>query len=212
VLPASYAAPAAIVLVIGGLLACFAGYRLFRIVLGLYGFILGAAITTSALGNATTFSLVLAAVVGGIVGAVLMISAYFIGVALVGALLASVVLSAGWHLVAKGDPPTIVLVIVAVLGALLALSVVRYVVVFGTALAGSWTAIVGAVAFMNGRGPAAAGRSASLSDLWVIYPNDPTLHRWWITIGWLVLALAGAAVQLSTTTKMAGVKRPRSKP
>src|ERR1700730_6747247 len=46
-LPAAYTTPAAVVLVVGGLLSCFAGYRLFRVVLGLYGFILGAAITTS---------------------------------------------------------------------------------------------------------------------------------------------------------------------
>ena len=33
-LPPSYELPAAILLVLGGALSCFAGYRLFRIVLG----------------------------------------------------------------------------------------------------------------------------------------------------------------------------------
>ena len=37
-LPATFQTPAAIILVLGGLLACFAGYRLFRIVLAIYGF------------------------------------------------------------------------------------------------------------------------------------------------------------------------------
>ena len=41
-LPQSYGLPAAIGLVLGGAVACFAGYRLFRIVLAIYGFILGA--------------------------------------------------------------------------------------------------------------------------------------------------------------------------
>jgi len=36
-LPAAYATPAAVILLVGGLLACFAGYRLFRFVLGVYG-------------------------------------------------------------------------------------------------------------------------------------------------------------------------------
>ena len=40
VLPATYQLPAAGILVLGGLLACFAGYRLFRVVLGVYGFII----------------------------------------------------------------------------------------------------------------------------------------------------------------------------
>ena len=50
-LPASYAAPTAAILAVGGLLACFAGYRLFRLVLGIYGFILGAMVTTSFMGT-----------------------------------------------------------------------------------------------------------------------------------------------------------------
>jgi hypothetical protein len=98
-LPAPYATPAAVILVIGGLLACFAGYRLFRLVLGLYGFIFGAAITTSIWGAANPFSLVVAAVVGGLLGAVLMIAAYFVGVGLVGAGLAALALTSGWHAV-----------------------------------------------------------------------------------------------------------------
>ena len=41
-LPHSYELPAALVLVAAGALACFAGYRLFRLVLAIFGFILGA--------------------------------------------------------------------------------------------------------------------------------------------------------------------------
>src|SRR5207249_350173 len=140
-LPASYAAPVAVILIVGGLLACFAGYRLFRVVLGIYGFILGAAITTSMMGASNAFALIVAAIVGGLIGAVLFVAAYFIGVGLVGGLLSALVLNAGWHAIGHRDPPTAALVVVAVLGALAALSVVRYVVVFSTALTGSWTAI-----------------------------------------------------------------------
>ena len=39
-LPASFQTPAAIILVLGGLLSCFAGYRVFRVVLGFFGFVL----------------------------------------------------------------------------------------------------------------------------------------------------------------------------
>ena len=144
-LPARYAAPAALVLTVGGLISCFAGYRLFRVVLGLYGFFLGAMLTTSTMGTSNMWYLVLAAVVGGLIGALLMVAAYFIGVGLIGAGLAALALNALWRVVGGGDPPTLVLVLVCVLGALAALSVVRYVVVFGTAIAGAWTTIVGVV-------------------------------------------------------------------
>ena len=40
-LPLSVQVPASVVLLAGGLMACFGGYRLFRFVLGVYGFIVG---------------------------------------------------------------------------------------------------------------------------------------------------------------------------
>ena len=189
----------------GGLLACFAGYRLFRLVLGLFGFLLGAMITTSIYGESSTWTLVVAAIVGGLVGAVLMITAYFVGVGLVGAGLAALALHLGWRLIG-GDPPTVVLVIVCVVGALGALSVARYVVVFGTALAGSWTMIVGAAAMMGDKVALAA---ASARDVWVVYPLDPLPGRWWVVPVWALTALAGVVVQLATTTKTARRKAPK---
>ena len=46
-LPQAYGLPVAILLVLGGTLACFTGYRLLRTVLGIYGFILGAMLASS---------------------------------------------------------------------------------------------------------------------------------------------------------------------
>ena len=206
-LPAAYTTPAAVVLVVGGLLSCFAGYRLFRVVLGLYGFILGAAITTSVWGASGTIALVVAAVVGGIVGALLMIAAYFVGVGLIGAGLASLALDSGWHAVRHADPPTVVLVVVAVLGALAALSIVRYVVVFGTALGGSWTTVLGSLALAGERVPG----HAAPANVWVLYPLGPPPTQWWIYVAWFVLALLGAIVQLATTTRLGGAKKAAPK-
>jgi hypothetical protein len=203
-LPATYATPAAAVLALGGLLACFAGYRLFRFVLGMYGLIAGAMITSTLVGASSTWTLVLAAAVGGILGALLMIAAYFVGVGLIGAGLAALVINLGWRFIG-GEPPTLVLVIGCVLGALGALSVVRYVVVTGTAIVGAWTLIVGVVALM---GDPDALRAASAGDVWVFYPLDPIPDRWWYTVLWVALSVIGIVVQLATTGKGAGRKRP----
>jgi hypothetical protein len=197
-LPAAYATPAAVVLALGGLLACFAGYRLFRLVLGIYGFLLGAFIATSIVGTASTWALVVAALAGGVAGALLMLVAYFTGVGLVGAGLAAVALNVGWRLVG-GDPPTWLLVIVCVLGALGALSIARMVVIFGTSLAGAWTLMLGAMALM-GDGTALA--AALDGDVWILYPLDPAAQgRWWPTIIWLLIAFAGIIVQLATSRR-----------
>lgn len=202
-LPAAYATPTAAVLAVGGLLACFAGYRLFRVVLGLYGFILGAFLTTQAMPMSNTWALVVAAVAGGLLGAVLMIVAYFTGVGLVGAGLAALAMNVIWRFVG-GQPPTWLLVVVCVVGALAALSVVRYVVVFGTAIAGAWTLIVGGLALLGDPG---ALRAASAGDVWILYPLDPLPSRWWHTLLWVGLSIAGVVVQLATTKKSAPARR-----
>lgn len=211
-LPAPYATPAAAVLALGGLLACFAGFRLFRLVLGVYGFIAGAFFTTHTImaPSAGTWALTVAAIVGGLVGAVLMVGAYFIGVGLVGAGLAAVVVNLGWRVVG-GEPPTWVLVGACVLGALGALSVARYVVILGTATAGAWTLIVGSLALM---GDKAAMDATSAGNVWVFYPLDPMPARWWYTVLWVVILVLGVVVQLSTSSKSGkskGRKRAKGK-
>src|SRR4051812_5887414 len=115
-LPAAYATPAAVIFVIGGLMACFAGYRLFRVVLGVYGFIFGAATVTTMVGGAASpFTLALAGLAGGVCGALLMVAAYFVGVGLIGAGLALLALNGVWHVALHTDPPVLATVIVAVL-------------------------------------------------------------------------------------------------
>jgi hypothetical protein len=206
-LPAQYATPTAAVLVLGGLLACFAGYRLFRFVLGLYGFILGAVITTQMMGTSSTWALIVAAVAGGVVGALLMVVAYFMGVGLVGAGLAALAINVVWRFIG-GQPPTWLLVVVCVVGALTALSVMRFVVVFGTAIAGAWTLIVGGLALMGDR---AALHAASAGDVWILYPLDPLPSRWWHTALWVGLSVAGVVVQLATTKAGGTRKKAKSK-
>ena len=84
-LPASFQTPAAIILLLGGLLSCFAGYRVFRVVLGFFGFVLGALLASSLMGTEQTMYMIVAALVGGIIGSLILVGAYFVGVALIGA-------------------------------------------------------------------------------------------------------------------------------
>lgn len=204
-LPASYATGTAVLLAVGGLLACFAGFRLFRFVLGLYGFLFGAFIATSVMGSSNMWALAVAALAGGVLGALLMVAAYFMGVGLVGAGLAALAMNVIWRFIG-GDPPTWLLVIACVVGALAALSVVRWVVIVGTAIAGSWTMIVGGLALM---GDPAAMRAAADGDVWVLYPLGQTGDQIWQIALWFGLTVAGVLVQTAITGK--GGRRKRAK-
>jgi hypothetical protein len=190
-LPVTFQIPAAIFLVLGGAVACFAGYRFFRVVLGLYGFVLGALLATTVAGAGSTSSLLMWAVVGGLAGALVLNLAYFFGVVLVGAALGAMAVTLVWSR-ASGDPHVLIVVAFAVVGALAAMWLQRYVVVTGTAFGGAWTLLVGVLALMGDT----AAQAATVSDVWVVYPLDPAPGRRWLPAVWLVLGVVGMFVQL----------------
>ena len=196
-LPASFQTPAALVLLVGGLISCFAGYRVFRIVLGIYGFILGALLASSAMGTEHTMWMVLAALAGGIVGALILIAAYFVGVALLGAGIGALACSLIWAALGR-EPHAIVVIVFAVAGALAALALQRYVIVGATAFGGAWTTMVGALALAGNR---MALDAAAHNDVWLAYPMNPAPGQRWVVAAWLALGLVGAVVQLGVTAK-----------
>ena len=165
-------------LVLSGLLACFAGYRLFRVVLAIYGFILGAAIASSIMGPGESTAMIVGAVVGGLAGALLLNLAYFVGVALIGAAAGALLLHGLWARFAHGDPHVgLVVVVCAVLGAVIATNLQRWVIILATAFGGAWTLIVGASALMGDR---AAKVAAATKDVWVFYPMNLEPGRRWL--------------------------------
>ena len=196
-MPTTYHLPAALILLAGGLLACFAGYRLFRLVLGIYGFILGALFAGSLVSPGTTTTLIVA-LVGGILGAVALTLGYFLGVALVGGGLGALVAHTVWAQQGWGNPHALPLLAFGIGGAVLALVFQRYVIILGTAVGGAWTALVGGLAML---GDPAAADVANTPHIWTLYPLNPSLARPWFTAAWLALAVIGVVAQLRGGTK-----------
>jgi hypothetical protein len=198
-LPHSYELPAAILLVLGGALSCFAGYRLFKIVLGIYGFVLGAMLASSTMGVTNSTGMIVASLVGGVCGALLLMFAYFVGIALVGAGLGALVAHVAWSTLGRsGDPPAVAVVVLSVMGSIGAMFLQRYVIVVATAFGGAWTVIVGGLAVAGDRG---AARAATAGDVWILYPLSPAPGQKWVPVAWVALGLIGTAVQLVTTAR-----------
>jgi hypothetical protein len=195
-LPASFQTPAAIVLLLGGLLACFAGYRVFRIVLAIYGFILGALLASSFMGTEQTLWMILAWVGGGIAGALILLVAYFAGVALLGAGIGAAAAHMIWAAF-KSEPAVLVLILFSIAGALGALALQRYVIIIATAFGGAQTALVGAAALL---GDSSAAQAASRA-VYRVYPLDPMPNTYWDATAALVLGAVGVLVQLAVTAK-----------
>jgi Domain of unknown function (DUF4203) len=207
--PAPYQLPYAALLLAAGVVSCFFGYRLFRTVLAIFGFIFGGMIASSVFGISDTSMMVAAWLVGGLIGALILIVAYFVGVALTGAALgaavAHILFSTGGR-----DPRVIVVVLFAIAGAIAATYLQRYFIIVGTAFGGAWTMIVGAMALVGDR---TAMRAATGGDVWVAYPLNPAPGQQWVLYVWLLLGLIGAGVQLGITGGEKGrvVKRRKKK-
>ncbi|BCS31888.1 hypothetical protein TBR22_A10910 [Luteitalea sp. TBR-22] len=195
-LPETLHVPAAVLFLVGGVLSCFLGQRTFRIVLGLYGFVIGVLAAGSIVGPADTTRDILILLAGGVGGALALVLAYFIGVALVGAAMAALVV----HAIAAQlgmEPPAVVVIACTIVGALAALSLQRYVIVFGTAFGGAWLLVMGALGLwhresVTGLGSAATG--------WQAYPLRPAPGEHWVLVLWVALAIAGLVAQFRLST------------
>jgi len=206
-LPASYQLPAAAVLLIGGVVACFFGYRFFRIVLALGGFIVGALLASSIMAASNPTGMVIAAGVGGLIGAAILFTAYFIGVTLLGAGLGAVV--ANLAFAATGSQPhLLVVVLCSIAGAAAATYLQRWFIIVGTAFGGAWTMLVGVLAMLGDKKAMAA---AATGDVWVVYPLNPAPGQAWVFWAWAVLGMAGMAVQLGWTGGETGRASKRSR-
>jgi len=207
-LPASYQLPAAVVLLLGGIVTCFFGYRFFRLVLAIAGFVLGALAASSVFGPSDTLGMVGAALVGGLTGALVLIGAYFVGVALVGAALGSV--AAHVLFAASGaDPHFIAILFAAVMGAVASMYLQRYVLIVGTGFGGALMLLHGGLALAGARLP---GMPPVGDSVWLPYPLDPAPGQPWVPVAWLVLGAVGAGVQLGWTGGEKGrVRRGRKK-
>lgn len=195
-IPATFQTPAAVVLLLGGLLACFAGYRVFRIVLAIYGFILGALLASSFMGTEQTLWMIATWIAGGLAGALILLVAYFAGVALLGAGIGAAAAHLIWAAF-KAEPALLVLILFSITGALAALALQRYVIIIATAFGGAQTALVGAAALIGDAGAAQAATRA----IYRVYPLDPMPNTYWDTTAALVLGAVGVLVQLAVTAK-----------
>ena len=182
---------AAIILLAGGLAACFLGYRLFRWLLVLYGFAGGAYVTSLFVGTLSPWVAALVVIVGGLAGAAVLLVLYLAAVAVAGAAVGVLVLNLAWS-PPSGEPQAWMVILACLVGASIAVVLQRYVIILGTAFGGSWTALVGALALVGHPG----ARAVTGGDPWQMYPFGPARGQVAFAIGWLSLGLLAALWQL----------------
>lgn len=187
-----------LILILGGLVMCFRGRALFRVLLPMMGFCVFA-LTTMAFARpyaeGDLVSLVSVGLVGGALGAALLMAAYLYGLFLVGA-------AFGGHMGALlahrygYDPGTAVL-LAGVLGGLAAVAAERLLITLATSLWGAMLAISG---FLLITGKLPVDRLLDPSALLTL--GQRADHA---PLAWLLLALGGVVFQSRPEKKAAVV-------
>ena len=119
--------------------------------------------------------MIIAAVVGGVIGALLFTFAYYVCIGLIGAGMGAFLLHVIWDYAKHTEPTTVAVIIASVAGAVIAMALQRYVIIVSTSFSGAWTMIVGGLALAGNRD---AERAAAAGDVWILYPFTPAPGRW----------------------------------
>jgi uncharacterized protein DUF4203 len=191
-----------------GLLICFLGYRLLKLTLGVMGFIIGATGGWAAglsLAQSNNGIALLCAVIGGVIGAVLCIWLFFLGIFLLGASAGTIVATALFHAAGNQPQPILVLVLAVVFG-LIALVLQKLMIIVSTAFSGSYLVIAGLSHLLAG--------GQNVSPLWFdqLQHGSTGILGYVALVFWLVLALAGGSFQYKGRRRREEATRNESRP
>ena len=203
-LPVAFQLPAGVVLLVVGLLACFAGYRLFRAVLTIYGFILGALFASSLVAPSNAPAMLIALGRRRARGRARALRRLLRrrDAGRRGAWRPAVARRSGSS-GARTEPGWPVVLLFAVVGAAAGVYAQRVVVILATAFGGAQTAVAGVVALLAQPGAAQAWRGRRVDRP----PGARSGRPAWPFLAWLALGVAGALVQLRS-----GRRRPSRRP
>lgn len=176
----------AVFLILFGAVNCFFGKRIFKVMLGIWGFlIVGGIAGTVAFGmsEGNTTTVIAAGVVGGIVGCLVMLLIYKVGLFILGAGLGVLV---GMAIsTATGNPPQpAVFLVLTIAGGILAIIFEKLMIVINTSFGGAYSVVIGISYFLTGNFP----RPAELTE-------TPSQYIYTAVGIWILLGLFGIATQ-----------------
>jgi hypothetical protein len=197
-----YAKFSALLVIVAGLLTCFWGYRILKISLGIVGFITGAfggwQIGLSLANNSTGIALG-CALFGGLLGIVLCVWIYFLGIFFLGATAGTIVAAACSSGIGHQMQPLIFIVLPIAFG-VVALLVQKFMIILSTAFTGSYLITAGIWSFVIG--------DPNSARVW-LYPaqNVSGGSLGYGALGlWALVALLGIGTQVRASRKKVGVE------
>lgn len=187
----------ALLVILAGILTCFWGYRILKLSLGVLGFFAGAyagwelglSLAHPSTGVALGFALI-----GGLIGAVLYVWLFFLGIFLLGATAGSIVAAAFFSGTGHQVQPIVFFVISIIFG-VLALVAQKFMIIISTAFSGAYLITAGLWPFVSG--------SQNPSHIWLnpVHGGSPGTLGYVALVLWLVLGIAGVAFQFRNSPR-----------
>ena len=172
--------------IIIGVIECFFGYRIFKVILGLVGFLVGGALAVTIGYSVFQHEAValLIGLIGGLIGAASMVALFFFGIFLIGAFL-GVVLGSVLFAAAGNNPGPAVLLILAVFAGVMALIFKKFMIIVSTGFGGAWSVVTGIAHFTG---------SIDLTNVDRLFLSAGS-QIYVILLCWFVLGIFGVIVQ-----------------
>ena len=174
-----------------GILACFYGYRILKLTLGIMGFMAAAsggwALGLSWAPNNGGVALI-CAIIAGLIGAALCVWLYFLGIFLLGASAGAIVAAAFFN-AAGNQPQPILLIVFAVVFGIIALVMQKLMIIASTAFSGSYLVTAGFLHLL--------AHAPDRPLLWFdrVHPGSPGTLGYVALASWIALGLAGLSFQ-----------------
>jgi hypothetical protein len=180
-----------------GSISCFFGYRIFRLILGILGFFLGALAAGGIafyLTNGSQIIVLIAALAGGIIGAGIFALLYFVGIFVLGAILGGLI-GTLISTALGGSLQFFIQIILAIVGGVIALIFQKFMIIIATAFSGSWSIVTGIYYFITGD-----------LELYRMFQHPGNLfimnvNFYIMLLCWLILAIIGIVIQYKITQK-----------
>lgn len=170
--------------IIFGVLSCFFGYKIFKFIVGVCGFVIGALagiiLISASNGDASGPAVIVTAIVGGIIGAFLAVKLYFIGIFFIGALFGGLT---GYTLTLgnNSDNSGVLILVLAIIAGILAVIIKKFMIILSTSVSGA--------------------QSISMAIVILMYVLSGKENDSLYNILWIILAIVGFCYQYSSNKK-----------
>jgi len=171
-----------------GIINCFFGQKFFRILLGIWGFLLGGALGISLTADAAPLVILIAGVLGALLGTVLIYFIFRLGLFLIGAILGYALTAALLTSLGIVDNQVMYAVAGGAFFGVLSLLLRNFFVVLITAFSGASAIVTGVMFMLN-------GERMMTSFMLRQFSTTPETPSTMVAVFWLLLAIAGMLIQ-----------------